>query len=362
MISVNKEIIPVLKRFANEYNLNKVLTRDNLNNSFDVINIVGTNGKGSTSFYLSQGLKTSFNKVGLFLSPAFIYHNERIQINNEPISDLDLLRIIKQIDDDIIQFNLTFFEIWTLIAAIYFKENNIDIAILEAGIGGVLDSTNLFSRQVLTCLTSVSLDHQEILGNTVEEIIMQKIGIVKFQKPIIISMDNYEYYDLIRYKLRTITNKIYLANICSEDYIFQKGNKGLVKEALIFFKINNFECLNLAPPLGRMTVLQSKPLLVIDGAHNVNAIEKLTIQFKDTENLNVICGFSKEKDTSKMYKILTNNFKNVTRISFNHIKAETGNYPNWEIVLQKLMNENENVLICGSLYFIPQVYEWYIKG
>lgn len=112
MIKVDEQLVPVNKRFADEYHLKDALNElNNPQNDIPTINIVGTNGKGSTSYYLSLGLKQKYKKVGLFISPAFLYQNERIQINNEYISDDDLHKYLNQINPLIEKYNLTFFEI-----------------------------------------------------------------------------------------------------------------------------------------------------------------------------------------------------------------------------------------------------------
>ncbi|ASZ08821.1 dihydrofolate synthase [Mesoplasma chauliocola] len=364
MISVNSFLIPVQKRFQNEYNLSKVL--DLLNNpekQIPTINVVGTNGKGSTSFYVSNGLKEKYKKVGLFISPAFLYHNERIQINNKPISDEDLNLYIKKIDEYISSFNLTFFEIWTLIAILYFYDNKVDIAVIEAGIGGIKDSTNLFSNQLVTLLTSVSYDHTEILGETIEEIIYQKINIAKPKTTLIISDDNYKYKEIIESKLNKEISVLYSNKLEEETIKYQKANKGLAKKALEFLGINNFKCLDLKPMVGRFTQINYRNRkIIIDGAHNLDGINSLINSIENKNEWTVLYGAIEGKEHRKILYSLDANFDSVNITNFDFHKSwEINNIDHINKIKdwKKFIEESENnLLICGSLYFIPQVYDY----
>ncbi|WP_031542542.1 bifunctional folylpolyglutamate synthase/dihydrofolate synthase [Mesoplasma photuris] len=364
MISVNEYLFDMSQSFKEKYNLKDVLSKiGNLQNKIPVINVVGTNGKGSTSHYLSLGLKSKYNKVGLFISPAFQYHNERIQINNVPIGDQDLLRIVKHIEDNFAQFNLTFFEMWVLIAVIYFNENKIDIAVIEAGIGGIKDMTNLFNNQLLTLVTSVSLDHVELLGPNIEDIIYQKVNIAKPNTQVIISADNFKYKSIFKEKIINRVNMLFLENEQNDDY--QINNKQLVKSALEFLKIDIDESLfNLDPPLGRYSKIKN---VIIDGAHNVDAIKKLITKVKKEEQkVKILYASIVSKDYNEILKLLDENFSEVYITNFenykswniDNIKHENKIY-NWKEFLDQ--NKDNKILVCGSLYFIPEVYKYLKK-
>ncbi|ATZ19033.1 folylpolyglutamate synthase [Williamsoniiplasma somnilux] len=364
MIKVSQDIIPVNKRFAQEYNLGKVLNiLGNPEKLVPTINIVGTNGKGSTSFYLSKVLLKKYSKVGLFISPAFLHHNERIQINNIPISDDDLMKYLELAKKYVDEYHLTFFEIWTLIMILYFADQKVDIAVIEAGIGGVKDSTNFMSNQIATLLTSVSIDHTEVLGETIEEILFQKVNIVKNNKPLFISKDNEKYFSQIKNMLPN--NQIIIGSSVFDRVSYQENNKGLVKVFLTFLEIEDETIFKLNPPLGRFTILNQDPFLIIDGAHNSDGIKNLikTVKYYN-EDFIVLFASSFHKDFQTNLKMLNENFKEVYITSFEHLKAwniEEINYPNkiinWKNFLQN--NKTKNILICGSLYFVPEVFEWY---
>ncbi|AEM68497.1 bifunctional folylpolyglutamate synthase/dihydrofolate synthase [Mycoplasma putrefaciens] len=338
---------------------------NHLEKKLPTINVVGTNGKGSTSFYISQGLKQKYQKVGLFISPAFIYHNERIQINNTPISDDDLKKYIKKAQKYMYKYCLNFFEMWTLIMIMYFVDNNVDIVVCEAGIGGYKDTTNYLANQILTAISSVSIDHTDFLGNTIQEIIFQKINIAKPNTKLIVSADNLTYQKIILDKLINRNVEVIFADKVADEIDYQQANKGLAKKVLEQFDIYDDSIFKLTKPLGRFSVLQTDPYyFVIDGAHNVDAIDRLITTTKKLEkNFIVLYASSSTKDYQTSLKLLNQSFDQVYITNFDHIKAwsiENIDYKNkvfdWETFLK---NNNENILVCGSLYFIPQVYQWF---
>lgn len=365
MIKVEEEIIPIKTAFAKQYNLQLAL--DELNNPeklIPTISIVGTNGKGSTATYLSQGLKQKYQKVGLFISPAFLYHNERIQVNNEPISDANLKNYLQKVDGIVKKYHLTFFEIWTLVMILYFVDQKVDIAVIEAGIGGAKDATKVMSQQLMVLLATVDFDHTEILGNSIQEILEQKIGIANLQTPVLISADNHIYHSQITEILNQKNLIGHWTTIADDEITYQKANKGLALAGLKYFGIDSQEQ-NWQPPLGRFTVLNQNPKWVLDGAHNLDGIKKL-IQTLKNQKINPLILFatSLKKNYSEMLKLLNENFSEVYITDFEHPKAwtiEKINYPfkviNWQDFLWE--NKNRDVVICGSLYFIPQVYQWY---
>ena len=138
--------------------------------NFPSIQVIGTNGKGSTSAMIANILKTANYKVGLYTSPHLTKINERIRINGTPIKDGDIIEFINKYKDSINILNVSFFEVITAIAVWHFNKNNVDIAILETGLGGRLDSVTACDSNILVC-TSVSKDHQHILGDTIRDLL-----------------------------------------------------------------------------------------------------------------------------------------------------------------------------------------------
>ena len=149
----------------------------NPHESLTSIQILGTNGKGSTASIIAQILKKAGYKVGLYTSPHLNKLNERVRINGKAISDQDISNFIKTYKNKINNLSASFFEVMTALAVWYFHKNKVDIAILETGLGGRLDSVSACKSELLV-FTSISLDHQHILGDTIEEIAKEKVLIL----------------------------------------------------------------------------------------------------------------------------------------------------------------------------------------
>ena len=164
-------------------NINKILLEcNNPHDEFKSIHLAGTNGKGSTASIIAKILQNSGQSVGLYTSPHLINFNERIRINGVPISDDDIISFTKTYRDFFEKQSITFFEATTAMAFDYFRKNEIDIAIVETGLGGRLDSTNVLSP-IHTIITEIDFDHTHLLGDTVEEITAEKCGIIKNATP-----------------------------------------------------------------------------------------------------------------------------------------------------------------------------------
>lgn len=365
MIKVDEEIIPINKKFSDKYNLSLALkTLGNPQLKLQTINIVGTNGKTSTSFFVSEGLQKKYKKIGLFTSPAFLYHNERIQINNEYISDADLKEYLNKTQSVISKYKLTFFEIWTLIMILYFVDQKVDIAVIEAGIGGKLDATKNLSNQILVLLTSVSFDHVEILGSTIELILEQKMNIAKPGATILISHDNLKYKNIIN-KIALGKNwKLIWCNLADDLVFYQRANKGLAIETLKYFGIN-VKTISFTKPYGRFMILKKNPWLIIDGAHNFDGIFNLikTIQKQNIKPI-ILYGSSLDKNHEDILNELHKNFEDVYICNFDHFKSwniQNIKYDkkifNWEDFLMK--NKDKNIVVCGSLYFVPKIFKWF---
>lgn len=361
MISVNKIIISNDILFKKKYNLKKLLNDlNNPQNNFKVVNVVGTNGKGSTATLIYKNLVKNNIDAGLFFSPAFLYHNERIQVNDKLICDDRLLALIQENKDLIKKYELTFFEIWTFLAILYFNEKKIKIAIVEAGIGGVKDATNVFENQLAVCLTSLGYDHTDILGTDIEDIIRNKVQIAKNDAKIYTSSNNKIYINKIK---QYTPNEIIFCDDYSTDTTFQKYNKAI---ACVFLKsLNIIFDENVTLPLGRQTVLNKEPLFIIDGCHNLNGAIELIKSIKEFKDLTVLFASSIGKENHEMMNVIKKECKEFFITTFDHEKAwdfKKVNYENkvddWKKFILK--NKQKKILVCGSLYFIPQVYEWYV--
>lgn len=371
MISVDESFLPIKKRFNKKYHLKEVLAHlGNPQTAIKTINVVGTNGKGSVTRFLALALAQRYPKVGVFSSPAFFYQNERIAINQTLISDQDLRQYLAMVQPWIEQYQLTFFEIWTLIAILYFCDQKVDLAIVEAGIGGVKDVTYLFSNQIATLLTMVGFDHEEVLGTDIETILTNKVLMAKPKTKLYVSDDNTKYLTSIDKILKDQQVEIVLGEIIDDEVLYQQANKGLVKTFLSQeFQINDFDFLKAPPLLGRFQVLQTEPLLIVDGAHNPAGIEALIKSFINkypNKDPVVIVGCSAHKDYQTNLKVLSNHFSKLYVTAFDHFQSWNldkviigEKIGDWKTFLQTQLANNCDVLVCGSLYFIPLVEQWY---
>ncbi len=276
----------------------------NPQNKIKIIQIAGTNGKGSTSRILEEILSDAGYKTALYTSPHIYKYNERIKINGEDISDDDFLNYLEKIDkiaqkNDI---NLTEFELLTAIAFCYFADKKVDIAILETGLGGRFDATNVCSENLFSVITSISKDHTERLGKIIKKIAFEKAGIIKKNCPVVISKSN-KGFKTIEETAKNLNSPIFLADkrikikfenslnyaiFDGKKYefslmgLYQKENLKLVLKSVEIllqkgFKIkkeNILKALKKTKWPCRFEWHKDKNL-VIDGAHNPSGTKKL---------------------------------------------------------------------------------------
>lgn len=346
--------------FGSNYGLertNKLLEYlGNPERNLKLIHIAGTNGKGSTTSMITEILMGAGYKVGMYTSPFIEEFEERIQINriNIPKETLALLMDnIKEAVDKVIEEGYnhpTEFEIITVLMLLYFKNENIDFGVIEVGLGGTLDSTNVITP-ILQVITSISFDHTNLLGNTLEEIAKEKAGIIKRGIPTVIYPQKEEALKVIKNKCLEMDSELYTINIddlkfegvVNKDKPYQllkyKGKEDILLPLLGEHQITNLnvaiksiEVLNsknitnlsidsISKSIekviwkGRLEVLSNNPFIIIDGAHNIQGIETLNKNIKKYfkyENLYLILGILADKDVEKMIKIITPTAKKYT--------------------------------------------------
>ncbi|MEC7730739.1 MAG: folylpolyglutamate synthase/dihydrofolate synthase family protein [Candidatus Neomarinimicrobiota bacterium] len=171
------------------------------------IHVAGTNGKGSTCAMISSMLQALGKKVGLYTSPHLLHFNERIRVDGFPISDQEIIMFMNKAEDDIMQIESTFFETTTAMALDHFKNNEVDVAVIETGLGGSLDSTNVINP-VLSVITPVSLDHRDILGEDIVKIATEKAGIIKPGVPLILAEQEKKVERLFQKKADQVNSEI----------------------------------------------------------------------------------------------------------------------------------------------------------
>ena len=311
---------------------NIILICEHLNNpqnNFKSIHIGGTNGKGSCSHMLSSILQEANYKVGLYTSPHLVDFRERIKINGDMISKDYVLKFMHENFDFFESINLSFFEMTVGLAFDYFSKNKVDIAIIEVGMGGRLDSTNIINP-ILSIITNISLDHTRFLGSNISDIAKEKGGIIKDNIPVVIGQTQQEistiFTDIAKSKKSQIIfadHFIYDTYNCDLKGDYQKKNiKTVLKSTQILkhldYKINDSHIKtglnnisNNTGLQGRWQVIQRKPMIICDTAHNEAALGEVISQLTKMEysELHFIIGFSNDKNLKKISKIFPEDSK-----------------------------------------------------
>ena len=306
---------------------NTLLLANHLNNpqhKFKSIHVAGTNGKGSSSHMLASVLQEAGYKVGLYTSPHLKDFRERIKINGEEVSKQFVIGFIKR-NKDFFKLNpLSFFEMTVGMAFDYFAKQKVDIAIIEVGLGGRLDSTNIIIPEV-SLITNIGYDHTQFLGETLPLIASEKAGIIKSNVPVVISETQNETKPVFEKVANKNNSKIYFADQIikakySTDLLgdYQKINiKGVLKTIKILqqkkYKISDLNIknglLNVVKNTGlkgRWQILQTKPKIICDTAHNKEglSITMTQLQKEQFDNLHIVFGVVNDKDLSQVFSLL----------------------------------------------------------
>lgn len=387
-------------------NVKEILNILGYKQTFKIIHITGTKGKGSTTLVLSNMLKFAGYKTASFVSPHIINVRERIAINNQWINEEDFINITKKIKNILEEnkiYNITVFEIFTIIGLYYFYIQNVDYACIEVGIGGKLDCTNIVDSSI-SIITSISYDHMEILGNTIEEITEQKAGIIKENSLVVSAAQEKESINIIKkiskekksklyifkkdfdVDIISNTNKILEFNYIENEkkYKFETTLLGehqsenislafktftlLINNEKLYYKaidsIKNFS-IN-----ARLTFVQRNPDIIIDGAHNSKSLFRiLKTIYKWYDYLIILFAPLSEKDIKGMCEILQNSDSFIIVSSPNTNYKENDSYKTYQYLkerdniihienfneavkyMQKLSKEkNIPALVIGSLY------------
>ena len=282
------------------------------------IHIGGTNGKGSTAHYISSVLQESGYKVGLFTSPHFYDFRERIKVNKKKI-DKDFITEFTNLNKKNIENNsLSFFELSFGLAVSYFNRNKVDIAIIEVGLGGRLDATNIINP-LMSIITNISLDHTEILGDNLEDIAGEKSGIIKKDSITIIGESNNLINTVFINKAKKCNSKIFINDQHENLYsnvLYQEKNISTAIfsiKHLVGFNITEVNILNGIENVelntgfyGRWSKISDDPKVIIDVAHNNSGFEQLAYQIEreDYKKLYIILGFTKGKKVKELIKYL----------------------------------------------------------
>ncbi|MBI4653404.1 MAG: bifunctional folylpolyglutamate synthase/dihydrofolate synthase [Nitrospirae bacterium] len=312
--------------------------------TFRSIHITGTNGKGSTSAVIASILRENGFKVGLFISPHLVSFTERIRINNTPISEYDVISLIDYIRNVITKTDIkpTFFEFVTAIAFYYFASENIDWAIIEVGMGGRLDATNIIVPDV-SIITNISLEHTEFLGRSIPEIAAEKAGIIKHDVPLVTAITQPEALRVIEDTAKTLDSQIHLYGkdfnstisdmdishvefnykgyreyhslslhltgrhqVCNASLAIRACEVLMQKEIIIHENAiyNGLSKLNFD---GRLEIVSQTPYMIIDSAHNPRASESLADTVRElfsNKRIILVIGIMGDKDIEGILKPL----------------------------------------------------------
>ncbi|MEE0871220.1 MAG: Mur ligase family protein [Bacteroidaceae bacterium] len=288
------------------------------------IHVAGTNGKGSTSHTLAAILQSAGYRVGLYTSPHLVDFRERIRVNGEMIPEERVVRFVEEEREFFEPLHPSFFELATSLAFKYFEEAGVDIAVIETGLGGRLDCTNII-QPILSIITNISFDHVQFLGNTLPAIAREKAGIIKPGIPVVVGETggNAEVREVFATKAQETHSPICFADEMEHPIretqlkgFCQQKNTNTILNALGFLK----ERLNLIDEaidrgfmnvceltglMGRWQILKEKPLTVCDTGHNVGGWEYLSRQLEETPGtLHIVIGMVGDKDVRKVISML----------------------------------------------------------
>ncbi|MFN5761313.1 MAG: bifunctional folylpolyglutamate synthase/dihydrofolate synthase [Sphingobacteriales bacterium] len=397
------------------YNIRELCKRlNNPQHHFKTIHIAGTNGKGSTSHMLAAILQHAGYKTGLYTSPHLEDFRERIRINGKMIPEQHVIDFTEQTKDWYDEIEPSFFEITVAMAFDYFAKENVEIAVIETGLGGRLDSTNIILPE-LSVITNIGWDHMNILGDTLEKIASEKAGIIKPNVPVIIgetsnitspvfiqksSQENSSIvfadqqvtisswkYDK-QHKLDIVLSEHNRTTALSLDLpgLYQLKNipavwmavRQLQKQG---WKIDDQIAIDALAQVrklthlhGRWEIIQTDPMLVLDVGHNVDGINQILYQLEHTNHakLHVVIGMVKDKDIRKVLTLLPKQAKyyftqsNIPRAmpvdqfatlaESNGLKGSTHEDVNLAIVAAKAnASKDDLILVCGSVFLIGEV-------
>ena len=317
------------------------------------VHIAGTNGKGTICYIIARVLENSGYRTGLFISPHLLRLNERISINSVDISDENLLKYIKKADEAATDSKITatYFDILTAAAFCYFKETEIDIAVIETGLGGRLDSTNVINPEI-SVITDISMDHTQILGNSIEKITREKCGIIKKGKHVVTTNTNdeilcliNEYSEFFNAPLHVFSKSFHIEKLENTNgflkfnYFFhdispflielplfpehQIKNAAAATTVLLLLKASLFPKIDLPILLDTLKIIQipgrfqklcSSPVIYFDPAHNISSLGNLlngVQKLYPTWKIILVITLMKDKATNEIMELLQDYKNNI---------------------------------------------------
>jgi dihydrofolate synthase/folylpolyglutamate synthase len=314
----------------------------NPQHKFKSVHVAGTNGKGSTSHMIASVLQSSGYKTGLYTSPHLKNFTERIKVNGAEVSQEFVVDFVNRIKPEIERSKPSFFEITVVMAFDYFSKLKVDIAVIEVGLGGRLDSTNVITPEV-SIITNIGLDHKDLLGDTIEKIAYEKAGIIKTGVPVIISQHQPQVAHVFSAKALEcnaelhVASEEYYVNSTAEGIEISRNNVPFITGLQLPLK-GNYQAKNLPGVLAACSLLAAKcpqismesmingleqtvlqtglkgrwqqlsinPLIICDTAHNVDGVKQVVDQINEQsfDYLHIVLGMVKDKDQMEVLSLL----------------------------------------------------------
>jgi dihydrofolate synthase/folylpolyglutamate synthase len=362
--------------------------------SLQFIHVAGSNGKGSTSSLLASVLTESGEKVGLFTSPHLVDFRERIRVNGEKISEENVVEFCDLIQRSEHEIAPSFFEITFAMALLQFLDKNCTICVIETGLGGRLDATNVI-QPLVSVITNISLEHTQFLGNSIPEIAFEKAGIIKQHIPVLIGETHPESMGVFQKRARELDSKCILCEeidqkndyqlpllgsyqkknlhtvLCSLDILRSKGFN--ISEKSIVNGLNNVT--KNTGIIGRMQVIAERPAIILDVSHNKDGIQKtLSDVIKMTTGiLHIVYGSSSDKDYESIVNLFPNHskryfctFSNPRSLAVEQFKLlneksheSSPIFSNVKTAIEEvklLAKEEDTILIFGSFFLISDFF------
>ncbi len=348
----------------------------------NAIHIAGTNGKGTVSNYLTNIYQQNGYKVGTFTSPHLFDFRERITINGEWISKKDIVEFYNTFKKSFNQLSPSFFEWSTALAFHYFFKENTDINIIETGLGGRLDSTNII-QPLLSIITTIGLDHKEFLGDNIEDIAQEKAGIIKDKTPVLLGPDIKETLPVFERISKDKNAPLYQTNAALirqttlPSYLHHNWKTACEASSILspVFPVRiEDDPKKYLTIKGRWQVVQEKPKMVLDVGHNEQGIRAIVNQLENESyvQLHIMLGFSAEKELNKILPLFpkdatyyitksTNERSGDPYLIQHHIHAEKVNcfndFKEAFYMINNAVNKDDFVLICGSVFLVGDILQ-----
>ena len=382
--------------------------------SLRCIHVAGTNGKGTVCTFLASVLTEAGYKTGLYTSPYIVDFRERIRIDGEMISENDLDSVTEKVRSEIESLRqediiITEFEAVTAAAFLYYKDRGCDFVVLETGLGGRFDATNVIERPLVSVITSISLDHVKILGNTEAEIAYEKCGIIKNNCPVVTnSAQRAEVLRMVKEQSEIKNSDFVIADVneCSVlndsikgSEIFFSGRSVFVpfpgkhqaencitaltaidvlkKQGIVISERAVKNGIRSAKNPARCEIVSEKPLVILDGCHNegsAKALRAVMEKYLKDKKPKALMGMMADKDIDKILSLLLPYFTSVTTVTPSNPRAmpaedlkekinkhgtEAVSFENMKEAYEHALNntnDDEVLIVCGSLYLCSDIY------